>query len=75
MTFYDWMIRNYSGEDSPRGDLAADMERDSDFTSDSPNTKDWIRWHLFFKNACPECIDEFKKCWKEYVRSGVKERG
>ena len=67
MTFYDWMIRNYEGENSPRGDLADDMKRDKEFTNSSPNTEDWIRWHLFLNNACRECIDAFKDCWKIYV--------
>ena len=43
MTFYTFMMRNYKNTDSPAGDLARDMRRDSEkFPRNSPcKCKGW----------------------------------
>lgn len=73
MTFYDWMLNKYLQKDTPRGDLANDMKRESDF----PGYGDYeiILAYLKYKNACEECIAVFKRCWRDYQKEmGCYER-
>ena len=44
MTFYDFMMTRHLGEDSPAGDLAADMQRDNAFPKTGAYVQ--IRRHL-----------------------------
>lgn len=71
MTFYTWMMRNYKGDESPAGDLAADMYWDKDRFPRNGTGKfqGWhklIRGYLETEGACPECLDIFEECWEEY---------
>ena len=65
-SFYDWMIEKYAGKDTVRGDLAEDMKRSDDFAGF--NDRDVILTYLQRKNACPECVAVFKRCWRDYAR-------
>lgn len=72
MNFYNWMMRNHRDEDTPEGDLAADMEHVKDtFPRNGVGKFDgWhrlIRSYLVQRHARSECLDVFEECWKEYV--------
>ena len=73
MQFYNWMKKNYKGEDSVRGDLFEDMERDKGFPR-NPHPGKYDAWfeiifrHLVNMNACDEAIDTFEECWRDYVK-------
>lgn len=68
MNFYDWMISRYLKKDTWRGDLARDMQGDSEFPRAGTRTE--IMNHFRNKNACENCITVFKKCWRDYARAG-----
>lgn len=65
MTFYEWLVKKYTGEDSPLGDLAEDIEWDK-CIKDVDNTQDAIRAHLRSHSACQEALDTFEAAWKLY---------
>ena len=72
MNFYNWMMRNHRDENTPAGDLAADMKRVRDtFPRNGVGKFDgWhslIRSYLVRHHACSECLEVFEECWKEYV--------
>lgn len=64
--FYDFMTDNYIKEESPAGDLARDINSDNSFPQKSTNRME-ILDHLKQNNACAECLETFKWCWKEYT--------
>ncbi len=64
MTFFDWMMENYLGEDTAEGDLAEDMHHENDFPKTDEYSK--ITFYLRQKHACRECLEVFRSCWKEY---------
>ena len=71
MTFFTWMMRNHKGDPTPAGDFAADMHRDKEHfprngTGKFQGWHDQILSYLYRQQACPECIDIFEECWKEY---------
>lgn len=71
MTFYTFMMRNYQGQDTPEGDLAADMKRDKERFPKNGTGKfnGWhrlIREYLTDQDACDGCLEAFESCWKEY---------
>jgi len=68
MSFYNWMMQKYLKKDTWRGDLARDMKEDKNFPVDGE--KESILEHLKNRHACSECIDVFKKCWRDYERAG-----
>ena len=72
MNFYNWMMRNHRDENTPAGDLAADMELDKEsFPRNGTGKFDgWhriIREYLVQQDVCDECLEVFEECWKEYV--------
>lgn len=72
MTFYNFMVRNYLGENTPEGDLAEDIHRKKDTFPRNGQGKfnGWyklIRDYLVRHNACQECLAVFEECWEEYV--------
>lgn len=77
MNSYNYMIRNYKTSDSPAGDLARDMARDSEHFPRNRACKfkgwhDIIHNHLVRSGACDACLETFKECWEEYVRCEKK---
>lgn len=77
MSFYNYMVRKYRNCDSPAGDLARDMARDSEnFPRNRPcKFKGWhdiIHNHLVRNDACDACLETFEECWEEYVRCEKK---
>ena len=73
MQFYNWMKKNYEGEDSERGDLFEDMKCDKGFPRNPCPGKydawfDIIYRHLKILGACNEAIDTFEECWRDYVK-------
>lgn len=72
MTFYNFMIRNYLTDDSPKGDLARDMKRDK-VAFPKNDSKKYRVWHdliyiyLMRCEACDDALAIFEICWKEYV--------
>ena len=72
MNFYNWMMRNHRDENTPAGDLTADMEMDREsFPRNGTGKFDgWhriIREYLVQQDVCDECLEVFEECWKEYV--------
>ena len=73
MSFYDYMMQKHKGKDTPAGDFAEDMSRCRDtFPIDSTERKE-IQEYLIRHNACPECMDVFRKCWKQYMKQEERE--
>ena len=68
MTFYKWSINRYKGQNNPRGDLASDMEIDTDFPKKGGYRA--IRKHLEKMGACEGCLDAFEHAWKEFLANG-----
>lgn len=70
MTFYDFVIEKYLGKDSPRGDLAYDMERDKEYfpvvCDAGQRSRQKIKDYLQRRNACRECLKTFGYCWTSY---------
>ena len=66
MTFKKW-IERYKGEDSPLGDLCADIRRDSEFPKGNVS-HDTILTHLHSHGACYECIATFEEAWTAYSK-------
>lgn len=61
MTFYDWMQERYSGKDTPRGDLAADMKHELKYDRyPAVENEETLKFHLSKQAAL------FKRCWKDY---------
>lgn len=77
MTFYTFMIRNYENDNTPAGDLARDMKRDTESFPRNSSCK-YKGWHeqiynyLFVNKACRECLKTFNECWEEYVKCEKK---
>jgi len=67
------MKKNYRGEDSDRGDLFEDMERDKGFPR-NPHPGKYAGWfeiifgHQVNMGACDKAIDTFEDCWRDYVK-------
>ena len=77
MTFYTFMMCNYKNTDTPAGDLAGDMKRDSErFPRNRPckfkGGHEQLYKHLVENGACHDCLRTFEKCWEEYVRCEKK---
>lgn len=68
MTFQVW-IKQFEGDDTPRGDLAKDIASDSRFPS--ADTYDEIYAHLKRRGACKDVIGTFKRAWNRYREAGV----
>lgn len=73
MSFYTFMMRQYKNSNTPAGDLAGDMKRDTENFPRNPSCKyrgwyDIIRDYLMRKGACDTCLEIFDECWEEYVR-------
>lgn len=66
MSFYQWMITRYLGEDTPYGDLAHDMQHDGQMAG--LDTLEGILRHLHRRNACKECVAVLKRCWRDYQK-------
>ena len=64
--FYDWMMERYLGKDTPRGDLADDMQRAGDF----PRTDDRMVMLMYLegKRACHEAVQLFKRAYLDYAK-------
>ena len=71
--FYNWFVEKYNGKDTPRGDLAHDMQTVDDFPKES-NTYVAILGHLETHGACDKCIGVFKRAWKDYEKQCLKEK-
>ncbi len=81
MQFYTWIIRNFRNENSPRGDLAKDMERDKTHFPRNTRPGKYSSWHKLIRgylernHACDSCLETFEDCWKEYlVHEGKADR-
>lgn len=64
-------MRDYIDEESPRGDLARDIDGDETFPGKSSMAA--IIRYLDENKACEECFEEFYKAWGEYERERVRE--
>ncbi len=67
-SFYRYMM-SFLAEASPEGDLSRDMRRSGDET-DLSQIRSWddLSVYLHLRQACPECIETARKCWREYSR-------
>ncbi|WP_449354405.1 YozE family protein [Virgibacillus natechei] len=63
MTFKNW-IKQFIDEDSPRGDLARDIEKDMAFPDTDKFGKAFYRLHIM--GACREAFSAFTEVWREY---------
>ena len=80
MNFYNFMMRNYLGTDTPGGDLAEGMCEDKDTFPRNSGVKyaGWhrlIRLYLMENDACDGCLEVFESCWEEYELYERKRRG
>ena len=65
MTYYRWMIRNYTNEVSLAGDLARDMKTDAAFPR--KEGRNGILDYLFRHRADRSCIRAFDETWRIYA--------
>lgn len=67
MTFYAWLMKNHRGEDTPLGDLANDMRRES---KSFPRATGYRRNRIYLelRNATIGCLDAFEEAWIEYTQ-------
>ena len=77
MTFFEWMINKYLGEDTPEGDLAGDMYQDQAYIpkeadAESEDSYMIVMDYLQSRGACPECIDVAKRCWCTFIEQEVQ---
>ena len=80
MKFYTYMMRNHKGEDSPAGDLAADMYRDKEAFPRVSELKVTgghylVRNYLARNGACSDCIEAFEECWAEWLEAERRRTG
>lgn len=61
--FPDWLMRKYGGEDSPEGDLARDMDRD---TPDCEDSLEGYAEHLRNRGACDGALAALCRAWARY---------
>ena len=59
-------MKQFEGEDSPRGDFARDM-RDSPMP-ELLTYNEMLRWLRREKFACKEAVEVFKECYAEYKK-------
>ena len=64
MTFYEFMMENYLGQDTAEGDLAEDMYQAGICFPSGGHRQ--IRTYLVRQGACPECLVTFERCWRDY---------
>lgn len=67
MSFYKWIIKNYSGMRCPAGDLADDAKSDENFPRKAKSYRT-ILDYLESNGACDACLDIFEKAFKLYKR-------
>ena len=78
MTFYDYMVRTYGGQNSPEGDFVADMRHMCDSHGigcvefhvgplNAHYCHDTLRAGLVRAHACKEALEVFERCWQEYI--------
>ncbi len=65
-SFKYFCIAMYSGEDSPKGDFAYDLQRDPDWPKGKNVTKKEMKNHLICMGACKGAMDTFKELFKEW---------
>ena len=71
MSFYDFMM-SFTGEDSPRGDLARDMRDDNNTGGEIAqlHNRDDLRNYLHCRsNGWRELLHTFAGCWASYRKS------
>lgn len=64
MTFYDWIIR-LQKRDTPTGDLAQDIARDTAFPKDG--ALDEIEEYLSGRATCSGVLDAFRTAKRSYL--------
>ena len=73
-SFYGYMLQ-FLGEDTARGDLARDMqyeqERSPFKTCELDEIRTWTQMetHLSVHNACRDCYETAKACWRDYEKT------
>ena len=75
LSFYGYMLQ-FLGEDSPRGDLAKDMQYEQEKSpyktcDDLNEIRTWseMNTHLRVHFACDDCYRTAKRCWQDYRNS------
>ena len=75
LSFYGYMLQ-FVGEDSPRGDLAKDMQHEQEKApyktiDDMNDIRTWSEMdcHLSVHRACEEARRTAKRCWQDYRNS------
>ena len=63
MTFKQWVLQ-FVNEDSPRGDLAVDIQNDKTF----PNSSSYNEMYdyLYHMNVSDPCLHSFDMAWNDY---------
>ena len=61
MSFYDFVVKNFSGED-----FAEDIQRDRDFPKDATTKEAILNYLSSCFAACYEAKQAFKELWREY---------
>ncbi|BED92913.1 MAG: sterile alpha motif-like domain-containing protein [Candidatus Paraimprobicoccus trichonymphae] len=67
MSFYKWLIKNYKGSGCPKGDLADDAVRDSEFSKNSSSFKQILNY-LNSQGDCYGCISAFEEAFNEFEK-------
>ena len=66
-SFKQWAVSNFSGKDTPEGDLAHDMAGDDLFPGGADHEA--IRDYLIRRGACEGALEAFDRLWKRYRRT------
>ena len=71
MTFPEWLAQ-YQEHDTPRGDLARDVERDRTFPGDAPATEEGlarIQGHVAARGACMEARGTLRRALASWAKA------
>ena len=82
MTFYNYVKKNYKGQDNPKGDFCDDMLKDENgkCAFQNENYGHFVGYfklmmaHLASRFACSGCIDVFIELYYEYVINELRRR-
>lgn len=67
-SYKTWLVREHLGDDTPEGDLAADVQADRTFPGHATKARP-IFTYLQQRNACLEVLETFASTWWAYRRA------
>ena len=70
MTYQEYMINHFVKESTREGDLARDIQMDTDFPEldgkDLDDDRRTVREYLELMGACDSCMAAFRYTWRRY---------